>query len=146
MGEPRLIEGGLAIDDRGTLAFVNGFSFNDVRRFYIVANHRPGFVRAWHGHRREGKWVTAVDGEAIVCAVRVDDWEKPSKDAPVYRYVLSAAKPAVLQIPAGYANGFMTLTNNAKLFFFSSATLEESKNDDVRFDARYWDPWQIVER
>lgn len=146
MDEPRLIEGGLAVDDRGSLSFVNAFAFEGVRRFYMVANHRPGFVRAWHGHKREGKWVMAVDGAAIVCAVKIDDWNSPSKDVPVHRFVLSATKPAILQIPPGYANGFMTLTGAAKLLFLSSATLEESKHDDIRFDAHYWDPWQVVER
>jgi hypothetical protein len=30
--------------------------------------------------------------------------------------------------------------------FFSTSTLEESAGDDVRFDARYWDVWGVVER
>ena len=90
--------------------------------------------------------MTAVAGSAIVAAVRVDDWTSPRKDMPVHRYVLSADKPSVLHIPAGYANGVMTLTADARLVFFSTATLEESRDDDVRFDARYWDPWQVVER
>jgi dTDP-4-dehydrorhamnose 3,5-epimerase len=103
-------------------------------------------VRAWHAHRREAKYVTAVRGAAVVGAVRVDDWESPARDLPVDRFVLSAGKPAVLYIPAGYANGFMSLTPGLKLMFFSTATLEESLNDDVRYDSRYWDIWHVVER
>jgi hypothetical protein len=30
--------------------------------------------------------------------------------------------------------------------FFSTSTLEESLRDDIRFPARYWDPWQVEER
>jgi dTDP-4-dehydrorhamnose 3,5-epimerase-like enzyme len=142
----RLIEGGLAVDDRGLLAFVNGFGFEGVRRFYAVANHRQGFVRAWHGHRREGKFVFAARGSALVAAVRVDDWERPSKDLPVERFVLSAEKPSVLWIPPGFANGFMSLAPDALLLFFSTATMEESRLDDIRFPARFWDPWQVDER
>jgi dTDP-4-dehydrorhamnose 3,5-epimerase len=52
----------------------------------------------------------------------------------------------VLQIPAGSANGFMTLTPDARVVFFSSATLLESADDDVRFPARLWDPWSVTER
>ena len=52
MSEPLLIEGGLAVDDRGEVRFVNGFGFEGVKRFYAVSNHQPGFVRAWHAHRR----------------------------------------------------------------------------------------------
>jgi dTDP-4-dehydrorhamnose 3,5-epimerase len=143
---PYIIEGGLAVDDRGDLAFVNDFHFEGVKRFYMVSNHRAGFVRAWHAHRHEAKYVIAVQGAAIVAAVAIDNWDHPSKNAQVHRYVLSAQKPAVLYIPAGYANGFMSLATDTKLIFFSTATLEESRNDDVRYDARYWDAWQVIER
>ena len=143
---PRLIEGGLAVDDRGSVGFVNGFDFAGVKRFYEITNHRQGFVRAWHAHRREAKYVTVVAGAAIVAAVAVDDWEQPSKSAQVHRFVLAAERPAVLYIPPGHANGFMSLTADAKLIFFSTATVEESRGDDVRFDARYWDAWSVEER
>ena len=144
--EPVLIEGSLGVDDRGEVAFVNDFRFEGVKRFYTVVNHRVGFVRAWHAHRNETKYVTVVQGAAVVAAVAIDDWERPSKEARVHRYVLSAQKPAVLYIPAGHANGFMSLTGDAKLMFFSTSTLEESRGDDVRYEARYWDAWQVIER
>jgi dTDP-4-dehydrorhamnose 3,5-epimerase-like enzyme len=99
---PLLLEGDLAIDDRGTVSFVNDFSFDAVKRFYVVANHRPGFIRAWHAHRREAKYVVVVSGAAIVAAVRVDDWEQPSRDTEVHRYVMASARPSILHIPAGF--------------------------------------------
>jgi dTDP-4-dehydrorhamnose 3,5-epimerase len=143
---PELLRGGLAVDDRGEVGFVNEFDFTDVRRFYTVSNHRAGFVRAWHGHRHEAKYVLAVTGSALVCCIEVDDWEAPSAELAVQRFVLSEKSPAVLRVPAGYVNGFMTLTPDAKLMFFSSSTLDESLGDDVRFPARYWDPWKVEER
>jgi dTDP-4-dehydrorhamnose 3,5-epimerase len=143
---PRIIEGGMAVDERGQLSFVNGFHFEGVKRFYMVSNHRAGFVRAWHAHRREAKYVITVQGAAIVAAVAIDNWEHPSKNSQIHRYVLSAQKPAVLHIPPGYANGFMSLTAETKLMFFSTVTLEESQGDDLRYDARYWDAWQVIER
>jgi dTDP-4-dehydrorhamnose 3,5-epimerase-like enzyme len=143
---PRLLEGGLAVDDRGSVAFVNAFDFEGVKRFYVVANHRQGFVRAWHAHRREAKYVTVVSGAAVVAAVRIDDWERPSRAAEVHRFVLSAAKPSVLFIPPGHANGFMSLTDDSRLLFFSTSTVEETRDDDVRYDARYWDAWTVEER
>jgi dTDP-4-dehydrorhamnose 3,5-epimerase-like enzyme len=144
--QPRLIEGGLAIDDRGSLAFVNEFTFEGVRRFYVVSNHRNGFVRAWHGHRREAKYVMALSGAAIVGVVRIDDWDNPARDLPVQRYVLTEYKPTLLYIPTGYANGFKTLKPETRLLFLSTATLEESRGDDRRYDAHYWDAWHVVER
>ncbi|MHC4570810.1 MAG: dTDP-4-dehydrorhamnose 3,5-epimerase family protein [Planctomycetota bacterium] len=142
----QIFDGGLAVDDRGETVFVNEFNFEGVKRFYMVSNHKAGFVRAWHAHRHEAKYITAVSGEAIVGAVKIDNWEKPPKDLPVERYVISSKKPQVIYVPAGYANGFMSLTSDLKLMFFSTSTLEESAKDDIRYDARYWDIWNVIER
>jgi dTDP-4-dehydrorhamnose 3,5-epimerase-like enzyme len=143
---PHLLEGGLAVDDRGEVGFVNAFDFAGVQRFYTVRNHESGFVRAWHAHRHEAKYVTVLQGAAIVGAVKIDDWEAPSRDSQVDRYVLSGRKPGVLYIPAGYANGFKSLTADTILVFFSTSTLDASRGDDVRYDARYWDIWDVLER
>ena len=144
--KPILMAGGLAADDRGEVGFVNDFHFDGVKRFYTVSNHRAGFIRAWHGHRKEAKYVTAVAGAAVVGAVRIDDWDKPSPNLPAERFVLAAHRPSVLYIPPGCANGFMSLTEDLKLMFFSTSSLEESLGDDVRFDSRFWDIWQVLER
>lgn len=146
MSEPKLIPGGRSFDDRGDVVYVNDFDFIDVKRFYVVGNYSTGLVRAWHAHRNERKYVTVISGAAIVAAVPIDDWKNPSKNAPVSRFVLASDKPEILHIPAGYANGFMTLTPNTRLLFFSTSTLNESLADDIRFDARYWNPWQVIER
>ena len=146
MLKPELIQGNIAIDDRGELGFVNDFNFADVKRFYTVKNHHIGFVRAWHAHKNEAKYVTVLEGSALIGAVEIDDWITPSKDLVVNRFILSSKKPSVLYIPAGYANGFMSLTDDARLVFFSTSSLDESKGDDFRFDARYWDIWKIEER
>jgi dTDP-4-dehydrorhamnose 3,5-epimerase len=143
---PYITDGGLAVDDRGTVIFANDFSFANVKRFYFVSNHRAGFIRAWHAHRREAQFIMAVQGTCVVGAVKIDDWENPSKDLPVNRFVLSEYKPSIVHIPAGYASGFMSLTAGAKVMVFSNVTLEESRADHVRFDAHYWDAWQVAER
>jgi dTDP-4-dehydrorhamnose 3,5-epimerase len=146
LDEPRVLVGGLATDDRGSVGFVNDFNFEGVKRFYTVTNHRAGFVRAWHAHRHEAKYVTVLQGAAIVGAVKIDNWDRPSPDNKVYRYVLAANKPTVFYIPAGYANGFMSLTEDTLMIFFSTANLSETQGDDVRYEARYWDIWQVIER
>jgi dTDP-4-dehydrorhamnose 3,5-epimerase len=146
MEEPLLIKGGLAVDDRGTVSFVNDFNFPGVKRFYMVENHQPGFIRAWHGHRYESKYVLVIKGAALICAVAIDDWEKPARDSKIWRYTLSEHTPAVLYIPAGYANGSMSLSPDAKIMYFSTSELAESLKDDIRFAADYWNPWQIEQR
>jgi dTDP-4-dehydrorhamnose 3,5-epimerase len=146
MSEPKLIKGDLAIDDRGQVSFVNEFDFAGVKRFYFVQNHRRGFVRAWHGHRREGKYFVVVRGSALVCAVEVDNWECPSRDLKVHRFVLSEKSPSVLFLPPGFANGIESLTDDATIMVFSTSTVQESLTDDIRYEPRFWNPWDIEER
>lgn len=144
--KPQLLEGGLVVDDRGSVRFVNQFRFEGIKRFYIISNHTAGFVRAWHAHRREEKYVMALTGAAVVAAVEIDEWNSPSKSLPIYRYVLSQERPAILYVPAGFANGTKTLTANASLIVFSTSSLEDAEQDDIRYDAYYWNAWEIVER
>ena len=47
MKDPKVISGGVAIDDRGSVTFVNDFDFLGVKRFYQVQNHRRGLLE--HG-------------------------------------------------------------------------------------------------
>ncbi len=141
-----LLNGGLAVDDRGQVSFVNDFHFENVKRFYMVSNHKQGFIRAWHGHKNESKYVSVVSGSALVGAVQIDSWDNPSKDIKPEKYILSENKPQILYIPKGYANGFMSLTKDTKIMFYSTSALEDSLNDDFRFDSRHWDIWNIIER
>lgn len=143
---PGILKGGIAVDDRGSVSFVNDFNFAEVKRYYMIKNHTQGFVRAWHGHKKEAKYFTVVRGSALICGVEIDDWTAPSKDLQVHRFVLSEAVPSVLYLPAGFANGAMSLTADATIVVYSTMTLQESMNDDIRFDSRYWNPWTIEER
>lgn len=125
------IKGDLSTDDRGTVRFVNAFNFQDVKRFYQVENHRAGFIRAWHGHRKEAKYVYVARGSALVAAVPLGSLQD-SRD--VFKTVLSSNKPSVLYIPPGYANGFKTLEEDTIIQFFSTSSLQESLGDDIRFE------------
>ena len=82
----------------------------------------------------------------MIGAVKIDNWEQPSTSLTVMRTVLSAASPQILFIPAGFANGFMSLTPDTRLMFFSTCSLEASRGDDIRYAARHWDIWTIEER
>lgn len=149
MDKPKLFDGGIAPDDRGFLSFVNTFNFEGVRRFYMVENHEQGFIRAWHGHRKEGKYVFVVSGTALVATVPVGLEDNPSVVAElndVKKFVLSSRKPQILWIPPGYYNGFKTLEKDTKVIFFSTSTLEESKEDDIRRPYDQWDVWSVVPR
>ena len=144
--EPTLIKGGKAVDDRGSLGFVNDFLVSDFKRFYTVENHEQGFIRAWHGHMKESKAIIAIKGSILVGTVEMTDTKNPDKNQAVSRFVLSSDTPSVLVVPGGFANGFITLSADAVVLFFSSSTLEESQGDDFRFPFDYWNPWNIEPR
>ena len=145
---PRIIEGGTKIDDRGTVCFVNDFSFENIKRCYQVSNFTCNTIRAFHGHKKEDKFIYIPKGTAIVAAVEFDDDIKPTKDKSIYRFVLSDKIPAVLKIPKGFANGFKLLEEDTIILFYSSLTLEESLSDDYRFPFDYWGTkvWEIENR
>lgn len=128
-----LIKGDAHIDERGTLRFVNGFDLAGVKRFYQVENHRVGFIRGWHGHKHEQKYMYVASGSVYVGVVDL-------KTEEIQKFILSAEKPSILAIPGNTAHGFMNLSEHTKIIFFSTATLEESKKDDLRFP---WDKWNI---
>lgn len=136
-----MMNGGLSVDDRGSIRFVNDFNFEGVKRFYQVENHRQGFVRAWHGHMKEGKYVYVAKGSILLGIVDLQ-----SANEITTTYVLSANSPKVAYISPGHANGFMNLEEGTIVLFFSTSTLEESKDDDIRFPYDKWNIWDIVQR
>ena len=135
--EPKIITGGLDVDDRGQLSFINDFDFlnTNIRRFYVVENHKIGFIRAWHGHKKEGKYIFVSNGSALIGAVDM-------KTEKIYKFTLSSKQPKILFIPPNYFNGFKSLENQTKIMFFSTSTIDETKNDDIR---EKWDKWNIWE-
>lgn len=130
---PTFINGASFIDDRGVVTFTNDMKFDNIKRWYLVSNHDRNYVRAWHGHKNEEKYVFVIKGTFLVGTVDLET-EKVTK------YVLSEKAAKVLHIPKNYANGFMNLTDDNQILFLSTSTLEESTNDDIRFK---WDKWNI---
>ena len=126
--------GDIFVDDRGTISFVNTFDFKDVKRFYQVSNHQKNCIRAWHGHEHEGKYIYVIKGTALVGLVNL-------KTREVNKHVLSDKKPKIIYAPPGFANGFKTLEEDTVMMFFSTSTLDESKNDDIRFPYDKWNIW-----
>lgn len=141
MLDVRTINGGLAVDDRGSVRFCNDFDMSRVKRFYQVENHDVGFIRAFHGHKHEKKWFWPTKGTFLVGCFSMSTKES-------CKMIISSESPKALYIPEGHANGAMTLTPGAVLTVFSSSTLEESKGDDIRYpwDELGSDFWNIEYR
>tara|TARA_B100000242_G_C42821950_1_gene381980 strand:+ start:88 stop:537 length:450 start_codon:yes stop_codon:yes gene_type:complete len=135
-----------SLDDRGIVSFSNDLDISSYKRFYFVENHKNNFVRAWHGHKFEEKAVWALQGSFMICLVKIDNWKKPNKNANIHKFVISEKINKIIKIPAGYANGFMNLTDKSKLIFLSTSSLKDSLKDDYRYPYDYWNPWDLIQR
>ncbi len=135
---PRLIDGGLHVDARGTVGFVNTFDLKGVDRFYWIVAREPNVFRGWIGHRRDQKWFSVLSGTVEVFVVKPDDWKSPCRHLATQNYLLTASKPQVLHVPAGYATGSMDKTGGSILVVHSSGKIEQARTDEFRWPAEYW--------
>ena len=142
--QPEVISGSVHTDQRGSISFVNDFTFAGIKRFYTIEPADSTIIRAWQGHRYESKWFHVVAGSFKVVAVKVDNWESPSDGCEMFEYDLSAGTPAVLHIPSGYANGFKALEPGSRVMIFSDFTVQQSVGDDYRYDQNKWYNWNDI--
>src|SRR6187402_2091656 len=106
---PKVIQGGNFSDHRGTISYVNDFSFKDIERFYIISNSVENPIRAWQGHKLDAKNFYCINGSFKIHFVKIDNWENPSKDLIIETIIVSEADSKVVHIPFGYANAIESL-------------------------------------
>jgi len=135
---PKIINGGNFSDHRGTISYVNEFSFQDIERFYIISNSDENPIRAWQGHKLDAKNFYCLSGSFKIHFVKVDNWENPSKDLEIETITVSEFESKIVHIPVGYANAIESLETNSKLISFSTLPLANVKDDDVRYPSDYW--------
>ncbi|APF20147.1 hypothetical protein Calab_0565 [Caldithrix abyssi DSM 13497] len=138
---PFIIKGGVHIDKRGTLKFVNDFSLEHIKRFYIIHCNKR-IIRAWQGHKKEFKYFYPIKGEFKIYTVKIDEWLDPSENLEAEEFILTEKNNEVLVVPAGYANGIFAMQNDSILLVFSNLNIEEAKNDLFRFDQNLWVDWE----
>ncbi|WP_343616119.1 WxcM-like domain-containing protein [Flavobacterium sp.] len=136
--KPKVIEGENFSDHRGTISYVNDFNFKDIDRFYIISNSDENPIRAWQGHKLDSKNFYCVSGSFKIHFVKIDNWEKPSKDLTIETVVVSEFDSKIVHVPAGYANAIESLEKNSKLISFSTLPLANVKEDDARYPSDYW--------
>tara|TARA_R110002124_G_scaffold170608_4_gene338200 strand:- start:8024 stop:8449 length:426 start_codon:yes stop_codon:yes gene_type:complete len=141
MKDPKIISGGIHSDERGSISFVNGFDFSEVKRFYNICHSTTEIIRAWQGHKEESKWFYVSSGSFKIVLVKIDDWALGIKANLPLEFHLDFSEPQILFIPGGYVNGFQATSPDSQLMVFSNFTMEESKNDDFRFEKDLWYKW-----
>ncbi len=138
MLKPEIFQGGISFDKRGSVSYNNSLKIKKVKRFYIVQNKKNNFVRAWHGHKVEAKYILCIKGKIKVSAVRIKDFKKPKKNSKIYSWIIDEKKPSVVFIPPGFANGTKSLIKGTKIFVLSTTSLKDSLKDDFRFKENFW--------
>ncbi|CAD0008507.1 WxcM-like domain-containing protein [Flavobacterium salmonis] len=136
--DSNIIQGGNFSDHRGTISYVNDFSFKDIERFYIISNSDENPIRAWQGHKLDAKNFYCINGSFKIHFVKIDNWENPSKELKVETIIMSASDSKILHVPAGHANAIESLEINSKLISFSTLPLTKVSDDDVRYTSDYW--------
>jgi len=139
-GKPTIIKGDFFSDNRGIMRFVNDFSFSDVKRFYFIKHFDSKVIRAWQGHQLEKKYFYPISGSFVVAWVKIDDFEKPSKDLIPNHHILSSTITEVLSIPKGYANGLKALEPNSEILVFSDMGIIESEKK-YSYPSDWWFDW-----
>ena len=142
INKPKLIDGGVFKDYRGTLQSVNDFDMTVIKRMYVTTHTDKETIRAWQGHNIESRWFYCVQGGFKVKLVYIDNWENPSNDCELFEYELQANTPQVLYIPKGFVNGFKATEANSKLMIMSDYGLNEINDDHYRFDNTKWANWE----
>lgn len=146
-----IVRGGARTDDRGVVSYVPMHPGDQIARMYWVRNHEhSGQVRAWHGHKKERKYITVVQGVAKILVIRPrgefgnPDREPESKS----EYVLTSECPDLVCIPGGNYNGIKWLAKDTVVFVLSNMSVADSIecNDDYRLPWDYWNIWNIVQR
>lgn len=135
---PKIIQGGNFSDHRGTISYVNDFSFKNIERFYIISNSDENPIRAWQGHKLDAKNFYCINGSFKIHFVKIDNWDNPSKDLNIETIIVSASESKIVHIPAGYANAIESLETDSKLISFSTLPLANVGDDDVRYTLDYW--------
>ena len=146
MDQVRRIDGGVFSDVRGSVAYVNGCSIAEAKRFYFISQTPGNPIRAWMGHRFERKWFVPVSGHTTVVLRRlVETVSGLSMSLECVIHHLDADNPAAIAVPIGFCSGFRSETPDAKVLVFSDKTLEEAKDDMVRFDKNIDFDWEKLQ-
>jgi len=133
-----LIIGKHHTDERGTVNFNNDFDASEVKRIYFIENKNTDIIRAWHGHKIEKRWFSAVQGSFKIKVIKIDNWDVPSVNLSYEEFKLDAQDLKILYVPEGYATSIQALEEKSKLMLMGNYLMGETK-DEYRFSPDYFE-------
>ncbi len=144
--KPKIIKGGIHVDDRGSMRFINDFKLDEIKRFYFIKHPDISVIRAWQGHKVEKKLFYPISGSFLIAWVEIDNFDNPSMNLPSDSYILNSTNNEVLTIPGGYANGLMALEPNSEVMVLSDFDLKESIKEKNRYPSEWWFDWKTINK
>ena len=132
-----LLEGKKHQDGRGIITFNNDFVAKQIKRIYTIENHSTEFIRGWQGHKIEQRWFACMKGCFEISVIEVDNFEKPSKNLPIQKYLLTDDVLTYLHIPAGCITAIQAKEEESKLLVLADFRLGEIE-DEYRFPIDYF--------
>jgi dTDP-4-dehydrorhamnose 3,5-epimerase-like enzyme len=128
-----------------------------VKRSYFINNSQKGVIRGFHYHQNENKYfvvlrgaakfVTAAMSYGTALAISEKDFQDDFFKIEPQSFVLTEHNAQMLVVPPGYANGWMSLTDNCLLLAMSSSSVRQSQGDDIRLDPYLFDDvWSVKAR
>lgn len=132
-----LLEGKKHQDERGIITFNNEFDASQIKRIYTIENSSIEFIRGWQGHKIEQRWFACMQGSFEISVIEVDDFENPSKDLKIQKYLLKNDVLTYLYIPSGCITAIQAKEEESKLLVLADFNLGEI-NDEYRFSIDYF--------
>ena len=137
ISNPNYLEGKQHQDQRGIITFNNEFDASQIKRIYTIENTALDFIRGWQGHKIEQRWFACMKGSFEISVIQVNDFEKPSKDGSITKYLLTDDVLTYLHVPAGFITAIQAKENNSKVLVLSDYSLGEIE-DEYRFPIDYF--------
>lgn len=124
-------------DGRGIITFNNEFDASKIKRIYTIENHSTEFIRGWQGHKIEQRWFACMKGKFEISVVKVDDFEHPSRDLEISKFIVNDNQLDYLHIPSGCITAIKSLESESKLLVLADFALGEVQ-DEYRFPIDYF--------
>ena len=133
-----IIKGGISLDNRGQIRYVNEFDMSSIKRFYIIQNSDTELIRGWRAHRIEDRWFYVISGSFEINIVEIDNWDQPSVDLSILKYNISAEELQLIHLPAGFGTAIRALEKNSELLVFANYGLEHASSDNYTWPSDYF--------
>jgi len=139
-------------DDRGHLTEIYRIDeeyhkrFNDsISQVYLVENEERGIIRGFHKHLSTRYSFFAAHGSAKF--VLVDDRPESDSYGVMNEFILSRLNKALLIVPSGVFNGWMSLTRDTLIVGMTSIPYNRDNPDDARIPPTSFEyNWEVVGR